>query len=88
MSGPAWSDADLLRMLALDADGYTSAQIAARLGRETGRGCTRNAIVGALHRIKGETRGQACAATRPENRDGGMPADWWVPGLRAQEVRQ
>ena len=80
------SDSDLLAILDMRADGMSCAAIAARLGKG------RNQIVGITHRIlvdcdlaeravvpAGQRRAQ-----RPENRDGSMPARWWVAGLAKQ----
>ena len=39
-------------------------------------GMTKSAVIGQLDRI-GKAM-QPSTATRPENRDGGMPAKWWA----------
>ena len=80
------SDAVLLDMLELVAAGNSRSEIADIYGR------SRNSVIGILSRIALDTdsaeaalppAGQALAV-KPENRDGGLPARWWVAGLRKQ----
>ena len=80
------SDAQLLGMLDLAQVGWSRAAIAGRYGLRT------NQVIGLLHRINRDAdkldaapppAGQT-AAVKPENCDGGMPARWWVAGLRKQ----
>ncbi|MEI4485616.1 hypothetical protein V8J36_05395 [Frigidibacter sp. MR17.14] len=63
------TDEDLLGVLALWDAGFTGQEIGQRIGR------SRNAVLGALHRIRHDER--PCHCLKPENRDGGMPAGWW-----------
>lgn len=85
-----FSDAQVLDMLNLVVAGNSRADIAEVYG------LSKNTVAGLLHRIKidadlaestpppaGQTR-----AVKPENCDGGMPARWWVAGLRKQAERE
>ena len=80
------SDADLLAILDMRAAGMSCAAIAARVGKG------KNQIVGITHRITADIDLAESAvfpvgqrrAQKPENRDGGMPARWWVAGLAKQ----
>lgn len=70
----ALTDMQLLEILDLmDRHGMTALQVAPRYGK------TRNAIIGLRHRILTDLEASevGAAAMKPENRDGGMPADWW-----------
>jgi len=40
-------------------------------------GLTNSAVQGMRHRFLRRDAVGGCACDRPENRDGGMPADWW-----------
>ena len=72
------SDLELLDILDMtDRLGVSATDV----GRFFGRG--RNAILGLIHRIHVDERkfDAAQIATKPENRNGGMPARWWEAGL-------
>ncbi len=80
------SDAQLLDMLDLAAHGKSRADIADLFG------LGRNQVIGLLFRIRRDADMAEAApppagqspAVRPENRDGGMAARWWVAGLCKQ----
>ena len=64
------NDAEMLDVLERHAQGQSAAQV----GRAYG--LTRNAVLGLLLRSRAPD-----VCVKPENRDGGMPADWWKAGL-------
>lgn len=77
----AWSDRQIIEALELaDVQGLTAAQIAERM-----QGVSRNAVIGILNRVRRDLAESEAVpfpagkgpASRPENRDGGMPAGWW-----------
>jgi hypothetical protein len=80
------SDADILAVLDRRAAGESCTAIAARSG------VSRSAILGLVYRVnldadRAESAPPPVGQTRPvkpENCDGGMPARWWVAGLRKQ----
>ena len=82
------SDADLLAILDMVDEGVSAAGIAKLVGG------SRNSILGKLHRIRVDLDDSERLvfpadgfAEKPENRDGGMPARWWVAGLARQKGR-
>lgn len=72
-----WTDAQLLAALDLQDAGMSRAETARLLSMAHDRPFTRMSVTGALDRIRKETDAISCLCERPENRDGGMPADWW-----------
>jgi len=66
-------DMILLEMLHLRA---TTGMSHREIGRKFGR--SKNAVIGALHRINKEADAVSCRCRRKHNRDGGMPAMWWA----------
>lgn len=86
-----FSDAQVLDMLDLVAAGNSRAAVADVYG------LSKNTVVGLLFRVGRDAdraestppppAGQS-RAVKPENCDGGMPARWWVPGLRKQTERE
>lgn len=61
----------LMAMHLVENRGYTM--------REAGEvlGMTKNAVIGALGRVRTESTGIYCHARKPENQNGGMPDLWW-----------
>lgn len=85
----AYSDGELLTILDLiEREGMTLAAVGARFG------ASRSAMAGIVKRLRDELRASEEAAfppgqgpaRRPENRDGGMPGQWWRAGLAARRV--
>lgn len=74
MTPSSFTDAQLLRMLDLQAEGVSPKAIAARLR------CTKNQVIGALYRIRKDTDRLDLT---PE-RNGEMPPKWWRKGLAKQ----
>jgi hypothetical protein len=69
-----WTDAELLQMLDLRANGVTATAIAEALG------CGRSAVLAVTRRIAIQTD-----KSDPDgHRDGTMPDGWWRKGLRKQ----
>jgi GcrA cell cycle regulator len=60
MTATAWTEEKVRKLLELHALGYSASQIAAELG-----GCTRNAVIGKLHR-RGLTKTRPPASERPK----------------------
>ena len=86
-AGDLWTDATMLRALDLhERQGLTASAVAERLSGETRMRVSRSAILGLMKRIKDELARVPDTATRPENRDGGMQAEWWRAGLRKREA--
>jgi hypothetical protein len=75
-----WTDAEMLEMLEMRAH-MTAARAADLLTRRWGRPVSRNAICGAHHRVMHDLALIPDLCARHENRDGGMPSDWWRAGL-------
>lgn len=74
-----WTDAELLTVLDLCfRQGLTRDAAGARVGR------VRNSTIGAVNRVVADDRKVADLCVKPENQDGGMPADWWRAGVRVQ----
>ena len=65
-----WADSEVLDVMHRATRGDTYVSIGADYG------VTRSAIAGMVMRIREAEL--PCACTKPENRDGGMPARWWV----------
>lgn len=91
MSRAAATDAELLEVLDLTARGVSAAVIGRRMG------LTRNAVLGLIFRCRKDTDKaetapyivnrrwkQTTPPQKTENRDGGMPRDWWRAGLAKQ----
>jgi len=84
-----WSDGDILRVLDRRANGATALEVGQSFG------LSRSAILGLEKRIRDEMRLEDLTirpgevpAVKPENQDGGMPKDWWKPGLARQRGRK
>lgn len=83
-----WTDAESLDVLNRGGAGQTFAAVAEVYGT------SRNAIAGLIHRIWRDTdnaerrQGYGPPATRRGCRDGDLPAQWWVEGLKARKRRQ
>ena len=47
---------------------------------EIGRahGVTKNTAIGAVNRVDNASNAVLCWCRKPENKDGGMPAEWWA----------
>lgn len=75
-----WTDAEVLDMLDL-RERMSAAHAAEVLTRRWGRPVSRNAICGAHRRVMHDLALVPDLCARPENRDGGMPPDWWRAGL-------
>lgn len=72
-----WADHEILEALHLvDREGLTMAATASRLSKMFNRKIGRAAVCGMVHRVRHESD-DIDECTRPENRDGGMSADWW-----------
>lgn len=73
MSGNSrWTDRQVLDMLHRHyVDGVPKSEIAERYG--VGKG----AVIGVTNRVLKESDEIECFCTKPENKDGGMPAGWW-----------
>jgi hypothetical protein len=73
-----WTDLEVLEVMDLtERQGLSAAVVAVRMR------CSRSAILGLRFRVNSDSDKVADVATRPENRDGGMPARWWdVPAQR------
>lgn len=54
---------------------YRQGQTGKAIGEVYGR--SRNAILGAINRVRTDDRAVEDVATKPENRDAGMPPRWW-----------
>jgi hypothetical protein len=65
-----WADAEVLDVMHRATRGDTYVSIGADYG------VTRSAIAGMVMRIR--EADLPCECTKPENRDGGMPARWWA----------
>ena len=65
-----WADSEVLDVMHRATRGDTYVSIGADYG------VTRSAIAGMVMRIR--EADLPCECTKPENRDGGMPARWWV----------
>lgn len=65
-----WTDAELLRILDLDAAGLTRERIAREMG------ATRNQIIGLLHRMREDQSGA--------HHDGTMSPEWVRAGLKGR----
>ncbi|MES2753801.1 MAG: hypothetical protein V4659_03975 [Pseudomonadota bacterium] len=81
-----WDDARTLDVL----DRWDRGDTAAAIGKALG--VSRSAVLGVLQRVRVETDVSesvrdvsAPPASRPENINGGMPARWWVAGLRVRQ---
>lgn len=72
----ALSDDQLLAILDNLRGGGASAEA---VGRQVG--LSRNAVLALVHRLMAEAAGPG-EATRPENRNGGMPRHWFLDGLQ------
>ena len=74
------TDLELLEALYMrDVEHKTFTPIAKRFKK------SRAAMIGALYRINDDLARHPCEATKPENRDGGMPDRWWdVPAQRGK----
>jgi hypothetical protein len=84
-----WTDGEILRVLDRRAEGASAGEVASSYGT------TRSAILGLEKRIRdemlredGTIRPGEVPAVKPENQDGGMPKDWWKPGLARQRGRK
>lgn len=82
-AGDGISDGDLLALLDARDAGLSAAETARRIG-----GLTAGAVRDVWERVDADCARHPCMATRPENRDGGMPARWWADGLARQEGRR
>lgn len=83
-----WSDAEILMALDLcERLELTRAEAAEELSAEFGTGRQGNSVIGLIARVNKQTDGVACRCHKPQNRDGGMPPQWWRDGLRAQQAR-
>ena len=83
-----WSDGEMLLALDLcERQGLSRHQAAEQIAAQYGTGRQANAVIGVIHRINAKTDAVPCRCRKPENRDGGMPPQWWADGLRAQEAR-
>ncbi len=67
-----WGDMATLEVLDLWYQGYSASEIAKQFG------VSRSAILGLVHRVRADTDRFPSEATKPENKDGGMPARWWA----------
>jgi hypothetical protein len=65
------TDLDLLEILECRARGLNTVQTSARLG------ITKNAVIGALHRIDRDCAEHPCMARKPKNKDGSQKPRWW-----------
>lgn len=75
MPRESWTDEAILTVLDLwDHGRLTARDIAARFGT------SRSAILGLINRIERDADEVPSAATKPENRDGGMLRGWWKKG--------
>lgn len=72
-----WTDAQLLAALDLTECGMSRAEAARLLSIAHDRPFTRMSVTGAIDRVRKETDAVPCFCIKPENRDGGMPANWW-----------
>ena len=89
VTDPEFSDADLIDLLQWLAHGMRLDDMARR------KVVRRDAIVAVLRSIGTELQQSELAplpagatrATKPENRNGGMPARWWEAGLDLQKRR-
>lgn len=72
-----WTDAQLLAALDLTECGLSRSETAQLLSTAHDRPFTRMSVTGAIDRIRKETNAVPCFCEKPENRDGGMPANWW-----------
>lgn len=84
-----WTDADVMAVLVMRDEGFTLTEIASRFRVSCG------AVSGLQKRIRDDMRIEdqtfrpgEVPAVKPENMDGGMPKDWWKPGLARQRGRQ
>ncbi|WP_026756688.1 hypothetical protein [Sediminimonas qiaohouensis] len=72
-------DLELLEILDMhEARGMSMREIAKLLSARQRRLVTRNSVLGRVHRVRKDMEKHQCRATRPENRDGGMPERWWA----------
>ena len=71
-----WTDVQILEVLDLQADGYSTSRIAKAMAVHWKIKFSKNQIIGLTSRIR-KDRG-VCVCVKPANKDGGMPDRWWT----------